>query len=69
MISEAQLVEIIHAAPVAQGTNRHYCRRIAPQIVVGSPESSISLLHLGPRAPAERQSAPCRLAQQIDLGT
>ena len=43
------------AAPVPQGTNRHYCRRIAPRIVVGSPESSISLLHSGPE---QRQKCP-----------
>ena len=55
MIVEARFVVVIHATPVAQGTNRHYCRQIAPQIVVGSPEFSISLLYLGP---AERQKGP-----------
>ena len=55
MMFEARFVDVIHATPVAQGTNRHYCRQIAPQIVVGSPEFSISLLYLGP---AKRQKSP-----------
>ena len=55
MMFEARFVDVIHATPVAQGTNRHYCGQIAPQIVVGSPEFSISLLYSGP---AERQKSP-----------
>ena len=58
IISEASLVDVTKATPVAQGTNRHYCRQIALRIVVGAPLLLNPAYPYSIRGPAERQKCP-----------